>query len=168
MSVAYHMQRVPPTMHLIQRWWDYSYTTSLLIINVVRADHTQNWCELVPLQNAASPANIGHLVPQWTSPGNTASPANIGHLVPQWTSPGNTASPANIGHLVPQWSSPGNTVSPANIGHLVPSDLHYGIPCNTKYLMVQLNCTSSILSLRRSSHCTQHTIKLSCVLGSWA
>ena len=31
----------------------------------------------------------------------------------------------------------------------------YGIPCNTKYLAVQLNCTSSILSLRRSPHCTE-------------
>ena len=30
------------------------------------------------------------------------------------------------------------------------------IPCNTKYLMEQVNCTNGILTLRSSSHCAQH------------
>ena len=52
--------------------------------------------------------------------GNTALPANIGQLVPQWTSLGNMASPANIGQLVPQWISLGNTASPATLGNCAP------------------------------------------------
>ena len=43
----------------------------------------------------------------------------------------------------------------------------YGIPCNTKYLMVQFKCTKGILSLRRSSHCTQHIIIPSGLAVSW-
>ena len=56
------------------------------------------------------------------------------------------------------------------LGICCPSKLNftgeYGIPCSAQSLTVQLNCTNSILSLRRSSHCSQHTIRLSCILGS--
>ena len=117
-----------------------------------------------------------------------ASPANIGHLVPRELHWGIWHPLQTLAIWCHSELHRGIWLPLQTLSIWCPSELHrgiwdpvqtlgiwcpmnvtreYSIPCNTKYLMVQLKCTNGILSLSRSSHRTQHIIILSGVAVSW-
>ena len=133
---------------------------------------------MVPQQtspgNSATPANIGHLCPSELHrviqhPLQTLGICvrrplqTLGIWYPSerhWPM-GNTAPPTNIGHLCPSelhWGMQ-HPLQTAAVGIWCPSELHLGIrhplhkvPNGT----IKLHKINGILSLRRSSYCTQH------------